>query len=169
MFFAALQYQSAILLSGMTLPYSSSSPAVSDEKRQECGQIGHVMKRLLELNIKPQDIVTRKVRDTQGCTCRKCNLKYVCRFISLLILLFLVTLFHQALENAFRLVTILGGSTNAVLHLIAIARTAQVDFTMEDCQRLSNSTPLLADLKPSGKYLMEDIFKYGNGGLIRLI
>lgn len=68
-------------------------------------------------------------------------------------------LFSEAIENAFRLVTVLGGSTNAVLHLLAIARTAQVDFSMEDFSDLSDKTPLLADLKPSGKYVMEDIFK----------
>lgn len=66
----------------------------------------------------------------------------------------------QAIENAFRLVTVLGGSTNAVLHLLAIARTAQIAFTIDDIKNISEDTPLLANMKPSGNYVMEDIFKY---------
>ena len=117
---------SAIEALGMALPYNSSNPALSDEKKEESVRAGEALRLLLEKDIKPLDIVTKK-----------------------------------SLENAVRLVTILGGSTNAVLHFLAIARAAQIDFTLEDFQRISDSTPFLADLKPSGKYLMEDVHAVG--------
>ena len=117
---------SAIEALGMSLPYNSSNPAISQEKEQESINAGKAMRLLLEKDIKPKDIVTKK-----------------------------------SLENAIRLVTILGGSTNAVLHFLAIARAADVDFTLSDFQRISDETPFLADLKPSGKYLMEDVHNVG--------
>jgi len=117
---------SAIEALGMTLPYNSSNPALSDAKKEESVKAGEAMRVLLELDIKPSDIITRK-----------------------------------SLENAVRLVTILGGSTNAVLHFLAIARAADIDFTLKDFQEISDSTPFLADLKPSGKYLMEDVHAVG--------
>jgi dihydroxy-acid dehydratase len=117
---------SAIEAMGMSLPFSSSNPAESDEKQNECFKVGNAIKVLLEKNIKPSDIITKK-----------------------------------SLENAFTLVTVLGGSTNAVLHLIAIAKSAKVDFTFDDFQRITDRTPFLADLKPSGKYLMEDVHQAG--------
>ncbi|BAO76105.1 dihydroxy-acid dehydratase [Winogradskyella sp. PG-2] len=119
---------SAIEALGMTLPFNSSNPALSDEKKQESIRAGEALRVLLEKDIKPSDIITRK-----------------------------------SLENAVRLVTILGGSTNAVLHFLAIARAAQIDFTLKDFQDISDNTPFLADLKPSGKYLMEDV--HGVGGI----
>jgi len=110
----------------MTLPFNSSNPALSEEKKQESVKAGEALRLLLEKDIKPSDIITRK-----------------------------------SLENAIRLVTILGGSTNAVLHFLAIARAAQIDFTLKDFQKISDKTPFLADLKPSGKYLMEDVHAVG--------
>jgi len=117
---------SAIEALGMTLPYNSSNPATGDAKKHESIKAGEAMRLLLEKDIKPSDIITRK-----------------------------------SLENAIRLVTILGGSTNAVLHFLAIARAAQIDFTLSDFQKISDNTPFLADLKPSGKYLMEDVHEVG--------
>ncbi|MBW1297369.1 dihydroxy-acid dehydratase [Aquimarina litoralis] len=117
---------SAIEALGMSLPYNSSNPAISNNKEEESIAAGRAMRVLLEKDIKPLDIVTKK-----------------------------------SLENAIRLVTILGGSTNAVLHFLAIARAADVDFTLADFQRISDETPFLADLKPSGKYLMEDVHDIG--------
>lgn len=117
---------SAIEAMGMSLPYNASNPATSAVKVIECEEIGKHLYRLLENDIKPRDILTKK-----------------------------------SLENAFRLITILGGSTNAVLHMIAIAKTAGIEFTLDDFQRISDSTPFLADLKPSGKYLMEDLHEEG--------
>jgi len=117
---------SSIEALGMALPFNSSNPALSDEKKQESVRAGEAMRILLEKDIKPSDIITRK-----------------------------------SLENAVRLVTILGGSTNAVLHFLAIARAAQIDFTLKDFQDISDNTPFLADLKPSGKYLMEDVHAVG--------
>ncbi|VAV86070.1 Dihydroxy-acid dehydratase [hydrothermal vent metagenome] len=117
---------SAIEALGMALPYNSSNPALSENKKQESIKAGETMRLLLEKDIKPLDIITKK-----------------------------------SLENAIRLVTVLGGSTNAVLHFLAIARAAQIDFTLEDFQRISDNTPFLADLKPSGKYLMEDVHEVG--------
>ncbi|MCQ0113077.1 dihydroxy-acid dehydratase [Zhouia amylolytica] len=121
---------SAIEALGMSLPFNSSNPAVSSGniKEQESVKAGEALRLLLEKDIKPLDIVTKK-----------------------------------SLENAFRLVTVLGGSTNAVLHFLAIAKAAQVDFTLKDFKGISDSTPLLADLKPSGKYSMEDL--HGVGGI----
>lgn len=117
---------SAIEALGMSLPYSSSNPAISPEKQKECEDAGRAIRLLLEKDIKPSDIMTRK-----------------------------------AFENAIRVLMVLGGSTNAVLHLIAMAKSVQVDLTQDDFQTLSNITPLIADLKPSGKYLMEDLHKIG--------
>lgn len=117
---------SAIEALGMTLPFNSSNPALSDAKKEESVKAGEALRLLLEKDIKPSDIITRK-----------------------------------SLENAVRLVTILGGSTNAVLHFLAIARAAQIDFTLKDFQDISDNTPFLADLKPSGKYLMEDVHAVG--------
>jgi len=117
---------SAIEALGMSLPYNSSNPAISDEKEQESVKAGEALRVLLEKDIKPSDIVNRK-----------------------------------SLENAIRLVTVMGGSTNAVLHFLAIAKAADVKFTLEDFQRISDETPFLADLKPSGKYLMEDVHRVG--------
>ncbi|MBX2998376.1 MAG: dihydroxy-acid dehydratase [Caldilineaceae bacterium] len=117
---------SAIETLGMSLPNSSSYPATSDEKEAECLQIGPAILHLLEHDIKPLDILTRK-----------------------------------AFENAITIVMALGGSTNAVLHLMAIAKTANVPLTIDDFQEGANRTPLLADLKPSGKYVMEDLWEVG--------
>jgi dihydroxy-acid dehydratase len=117
---------SAIEALGMSLPYSSSNPALSDDKQKECAAIGKTIKLLLEKDIKPKDIMTRK-----------------------------------AFENAITVVMVLGGSTNAVLHLIAIAKSVGVKLTQDDFQTISNKIPVLADFKPSGKYLMEDLHQYG--------
>lgn len=117
---------SAIEALGMALPYNSSNPATSDLKKQESIKAGETLRHLIEKDIKPLDIVTRK-----------------------------------SIENAVRLITILGGSTNAVLHFLAIARAADIEFTLKDFQDISDSTPFLADLKPSGKYLMEDLHEVG--------
>ena len=117
---------SAIEALGMTLPFNSSNPASGEEKKEDALKAGEAMRVLLEKDIKPSDIITKK-----------------------------------SLENAIRLVTILGGSTNAVLHFLAIARAAQISFTLQDFQRISDNTPFLADLKPSGKYLMEDVHRVG--------
>lgn len=117
---------SAIEALGMSLPYSSSTPAVDEGKRDECRRAGAFVRMLLERDIKPRDIMTR-----------------------------------EAFENALVIVMVLGGSTNAVLHLIAMARAAGVSLTLEDFQRVSDKVPLLADLKPSGKYVMEDLHAVG--------
>jgi dihydroxy-acid dehydratase len=117
---------SAIEALGMSMPYNSSNPAISDNKKAECLVAGKQMRILIEKDIKPLDIVTRK-----------------------------------SLENAIRLVTIMGGSTNAVLHFLAIARAADIEFTLQDFQHISDTTPFIADLKPSGKYLMEDVHRVG--------
>ena len=117
---------SAIEALGMSLPYNSSNPAVGEEKRTESIEAGRAMRLLVEKDIKPRDIVTKK-----------------------------------AIENAIRLLTVLGGSTNAVLHFLAIAKAAEVEFTLTDFEKLCDSTPFLADLKPSGKYAMEDVHRIG--------
>ncbi|MCU0419341.1 MAG: dihydroxy-acid dehydratase [Cyclobacteriaceae bacterium] len=117
---------SAIEALGMALPYSSSNPALSQEKSNECVEAGKAIRLLLEKDIKPRDIMTR-----------------------------------QAFENAITLVMVLGGSTNAVLHLIAMAKSVGLSLTQDDFQRISDKTPLLGDLKPSGKYLMEAVHKIG--------
>jgi dihydroxy-acid dehydratase len=117
---------SSIEAMGMSLPYSSSNPALSEDKQKECEAIGAAIQLLLEKDIKPRDIMTRK-----------------------------------AFENAITVVMILGGSTNAVLHLIAMAKSVDVPLTQDDFQSISNRVPVLADFKPSGKYLMEDLHKHG--------
>lgn len=111
---------------GLTLPNSSSYPATHEGKKAECIAIGAAMKNMLEKNICPRDIMTRK-----------------------------------AFENAMTMVMVMGGSTNAVLHYLAIASAAGVDFTLKDIQDISDRTPLIADLKPSGKYYMEDMLEIG--------
>ncbi len=117
---------SALEAMGMTLPYSASNPATSEEKSRECLQAGRFMHRLLELDLKPRDIVTK-----------------------------------EAMENALRVVMVLGGSTNAVLHLLAIAKSLELNLGLADFQSISDTTPYLADLKPSGQYLMEDLHEIG--------
>lgn len=117
---------SAIEALGMSLPYSSSNPALSPEKNQECVDAGKAIKVLLEKDIKPKDIMTKK-----------------------------------AFTNAITMVTVLGGSTNAVMHLIAMAHSVDIKLTLEDFQTVSDTIPVLADLKPSGKYLMEDLHAVG--------
>ena len=116
----------AIEALGMSLPYSSSNPAISEEKKKECLEAGKAIRLLLEKNIKPKDIMTRK-----------------------------------AFENAITVIMVLGGSTNAVLHLIAMAKSVDVPLTQDDFQTISNKVPVLADLKPSGKYLMQDLHQHG--------
>jgi dihydroxy-acid dehydratase len=117
---------SAIEAMGMSLPYSSSTPAEDPKKLEECFQAGAAIRHLLELDLKPRDIITRK-----------------------------------ALENSIVLVMALGGSTNAVLHLIAIARSVGVELTIDDFEKVSERVPYLADLKPSGKYVMADLHRVG--------
>ncbi|MFO1433200.1 MAG: dihydroxy-acid dehydratase [Candidatus Competibacteraceae bacterium] len=119
---------SAIEALGMSLPYSSSTPATDPGKLQECIQAGQAIRYLLEQDIKPRDIMTR-----------------------------------AAFENAMVVVMALGGSTNAVLHLLAMARAVDVPLSLEDFQAVSDRVPFLADLKPSGKYVMEDL--HGVGGI----
>ncbi|MEI8098904.1 MAG: dihydroxy-acid dehydratase [Sediminibacterium sp.] len=117
---------SAIEALGMSLPFSSSNPALSDEKQKECEDAGKAIRLLLEKDIKPRDIMTR-----------------------------------EAFENAITVIMILGGSTNAVLHMIAMAKSVDIPLTQDDIQAISNKTPVLADFKPSGKYLMQDLHQYG--------
>ncbi|MCT3806615.1 dihydroxy-acid dehydratase [Elizabethkingia anophelis] len=117
---------SAIEAMGMSLPYSSSNPALSDEKKKECEAAGKYIKILMERDIKPSDIMTRK-----------------------------------AFENAITVIMVLGGSTNAVLHFLAMAKSVGVPLTQDDFQKISDRVPVLADFKPSGKYLMEDLHKKG--------
>jgi dihydroxy-acid dehydratase len=117
---------SAIEALGMSLPYSSSNPATSEAKQQECIEAGKAIRILLEKDIKPSDILSRK-----------------------------------SFENAVTMIMVLGGSTNAVLHLLAMARSVGVELTQDDFQRISDRTPVLADFKPSGKYLMQDLHPYG--------
>ncbi|KAG2153733.1 dihydroxy-acid and 6-phosphogluconate dehydratase [Suillus bovinus] len=134
--YTANTMSSALEVLGMSLPYSSSTPAMYPEKAQECFKVAKYMKRLLELDLKPRDILTR-----------------------------------QSFLNAITIVNVLGGSTNAVLHLLAIARAADVPLTIDDFQMISDRTPYLADLNrlrsltvlsgPSGKYYMEDVHKIG--------
>src|ERR1700761_8092023 len=113
---------SAIEALGMSLPYSSSTPAEDPKKLEECVRAGAAIHTLLERDLKPRDIMTR-----------------------------------EAFENALVIVCALGGSTNAVLHLIAMARSVGVPLDIDDFQRVSDRTPLLADFKPSGAYVMEDL------------
>jgi dihydroxy-acid dehydratase len=124
--YTANTMSSAIEALGMSLPYSSSNPALSEEKQAECRAAGKAIRHLLEKDIKPSDIMTRK-----------------------------------AFDNAITVIMTLGGSTNAVLHLIAMAHSVGIKLTQDDVQAISNRVPVLADLKPSGKYLMEDLHKIG--------
>jgi dihydroxy-acid dehydratase len=117
---------SAIEAMGMSLPYSSSIPAEDPDKLAECRQAGAVMKKLLELDLKPRDIMTR-----------------------------------AAFENAMVLIMAVGGSTNAVLHLIAMARSVGVPLTIDDFQSVSDRVPYIADLKPSGKFVQEELHEVG--------
>jgi len=116
----------AIEALGMSLPYSSSNPALSNDKQKECAAAGKAIRLLLEKDIKPSDIMTRK-----------------------------------AFENAVTVTMVVGGSTNAVLHLIAMAKSVDVKFTQDDFQTISDKVPVLADFKPSGKYLMQDLHEHG--------
>ncbi|MCX6316285.1 MAG: dihydroxy-acid dehydratase [Bacteroidetes bacterium] len=116
----------AIEALGMSLPNSSSNPALSADKQKECEAAGAAIKILLEKNIRPSDIMTRK-----------------------------------AFENAITVIMVLGGSTNAVLHLVAMAKSIGVSLTPDDFQTISDRIPVLADFKPSGKYLMEDLHRHG--------
>lgn len=117
---------SAIEVLGMSLPYNSSNPAVSSNKKDECDRIGKAIRNLLERDIKPSDIITR-----------------------------------ESFENAVRLVTVLGGSTNGVMHLLAMAKAARIPLSLNDIQLIGDKTPFLADLKPSGQYVMEDLHNVG--------
>jgi dihydroxy-acid dehydratase len=117
---------SAIEAMGMSLPFNSSIPANHPRKAAESAQVGAAIRKLLEKDIKPRDIMTR-----------------------------------EAFENALTVIMALGGSTNAVLHMIAIAKAAGIPLTIDDFQRISDKTPFLADLKPSGRYVMEDLFEAG--------
>ena len=116
----------AIEALGMSLPFSSSNPALSTDKQEECYAAGNAIRVLMEKDIKPKDIMTRK-----------------------------------AFENAIVVIMALGGSTNAVLHMIAIAKSVGVKLTQDDFQTISNKVPVLADFKPSGKYLMQDLHQHG--------
>jgi dihydroxy-acid dehydratase len=117
---------SAIETLGLSLPFSSSCPANSDQKVKECYDSGKAILNLMELDLKPKDILTK-----------------------------------QAFDNAITVVIALGGSTNAALHLIAIAKTAGIELSLKDFQRISDKTPYIADLKPSGQYVMEDLYEIG--------
>jgi len=124
--YTANTMSSAIEAMGMSLPGSSSNPAVSSEKEADCEAAGHAVYNLLEKGIYPKDIMTK-----------------------------------EAFENAITVVMALGGSTNAVLHLLAIARAIDVDLTLEDFKRIQKKTPHIADLRPSGKFVMEDLHHVG--------
>src|SRR5580692_9241621 len=124
--YTANTMSSAIEAMGMSLPYDASYPAISAAKERESFLAGQVLLHLIEKNIKPRDIITRK-----------------------------------SLENAYTLVLALGGSTNAVLHLMAIAREAEVEWTLADFDRLGAKVPHLADLKPAGRYVMNDLHRVG--------
>jgi dihydroxy-acid dehydratase len=122
---------SAIEALGMSLPYSSSNPALSDDKKKECIEAGKAIKILLEKDVKPSDIMTRK-----------------------------------AFDNALTIIMALGGSTNAVLHMIAMAHSIGLTLTQDDVQTISDRVPVIADFKPSGKYLMEDLHHVGGVPLV---
>ncbi|MCJ8332137.1 MAG: dihydroxy-acid dehydratase, partial [Lentisphaeria bacterium] len=111
---------------GMSLPFSSSIPALDDAKIQECSDVGKAIRNLLEMDLKPLDIMTR-----------------------------------QSFENAMVVTMILGGSTNAVMHSVAMAKACNIELTIDDWQKVADKIPFLADLKPSGKYLMEDLYRVG--------
>ncbi len=116
----------AIEALGMSLPYSASAPAESEDKAKECARVGAAIRTLLERDLKPRDIMTR-----------------------------------AAFENAMVTVMALGGSTNAVLHLLAMARSVDVPLTIDDFQAVSDRVPYLADLKPSGRFVQEDLHSIG--------
>lgn len=124
--YTANTMSSAIEALGMSLPYSSSNPALSEAKKNECKEAGKIIRLLLENDIKPSDIMTRK-----------------------------------AFENAITVAVTLGGSTNAVLHIIAMAHSIDIVITQDDIQSISDRVPVIADFKPSGKYLMEDLHNIG--------
>ena len=124
--YTANTMSSAIEALGMSMPFSSSNPALSTEKQIECVELGAAMRLLLEKDIKPRDIMTR-----------------------------------EAFENAIVVVVALGGSTNAVMHLLAMAKSVGVELSLSDFSRISVNTPLLGDLKPSGRFLMEDLHAVG--------
>jgi len=124
--YTANSMSSALEALGMSLPYSSSTPALYPQKAQECVKAAKYLKNLLARDIKPRDILTR-----------------------------------QSFLNALVILTVLGGSTNGVLHLLAMARSAEIELSIDDFQMITNKTPVLADLKPSGKYYMEDIHRVG--------
>jgi dihydroxy-acid dehydratase len=124
--YTANTMSSAIEAMGMALPNNASNPALSKDKKAECTRVGAAIKLLLEKNICPRDIMTKK-----------------------------------AFENAITVVIVLGGSTNAVMHLIAMAKSVNVDLNLADFKRIGDKVPFLADLKPSGKYSMEDLFAVG--------
>jgi dihydroxy-acid dehydratase len=124
--YTANSIASAIECMGMSLPYSSSNPALGGHKQKEAKSLGESIRVVLEKDIKPRDVMTRK-----------------------------------AFENAIALIMALGGSTNVVIHLLAMARAVDVELTMDDFQDISNKTPYLANLKPSGRYLMEDLHQEG--------
>ena len=129
--YTANTMSSAIEALGMSLPFSSSNPAESIDKKNETNSIGKAIKNLLKKNIKPKDIMTKK-----------------------------------AFENAIAITITLGGSTNAVLHLIAMAKSVDITISLEDFQSFSNKIPFIANLKPSGDYLMEDLHKIGGTPLV---
>jgi len=124
--YTANTMSSAIEALGMSLPYSSSNPALSEAKKRECIDAGKAIRNLLEKDIKPSDIMTR-----------------------------------EAFDNALTIIMALGGSTNAVLHLIAMAHSIDIKLTQDDVQAISDKVPVIADFKPSGKYLMEDLHNIG--------
>src|SRR5215469_8907711 len=124
--YTANTMSSAIEAMGMSLRYDASNPAVSAAKEREAFLAGEALVRLIEKNIRPREIITRK-----------------------------------SLENAYTLVLALGGSTNAVLHLMAIAREADVEWTLADFDRIGAKVPHLADLKPAGRYVMHDLYMAG--------
>ncbi|EGV64327.1 dihydroxy-acid dehydratase ilv3 [Yamadazyma tenuis] len=124
--YTANTMSSAAEVLGLSLPYSSSAPAVSAKKREECDNIGYAIKHLLEIDLKPRDIITK-----------------------------------TSFENAITYVIATGGSTNAVLHLIAIASSFDIEITIDDFQRISDATPLICDFRPSGKYVMADLHDFG--------
>jgi dihydroxy-acid dehydratase len=129
--FTANTMASAIEALGMSLPFSSSNPALSEDKKKECIDAGVAIKLLLEKDIKPSDIMTK-----------------------------------EAFENAVTIIMALGGSTNAVLHMIAMAHSVGLTLTQDDIQAISNKVPVIADFKPSGKYLMEDLHNIGGVPLV---
>jgi dihydroxy-acid dehydratase len=129
--YTANTMSSAIEALGMSLPYSSSNPALSEDKKRECVEAGKAIRLLLEKDIKPSDIMTKK-----------------------------------AFENALTIIVTMGGSTNAVLHMIAMAHSVGLTLTQDDVQATSDKVPVIADFKPSGKYLMEDLHNIGGVPLV---